>query len=873
MRISEHLPAPSGAARRKTVASLAAVALACAWFFQDSINQYWLQTYHEESPLQGLSSVSAWATGARAKTWADDAAQSARAALRAPFDKLGGAYNALTVNESAIGAEGGAATGEETGFEASAEIGPNDASPESDGEETETWAAGGPADGADAKGALQTADAGLPNEPEATEQSKAAALAAKDAGLGGNAGEKTADGPIASSKAGPNAEGKLATGTAGNWAKLWDLPPDLPFGVDKDAYYDELKGEKSWTLAKAARAAAAAESGVVLGSGVASSSGGASLSAASAAAKLEAADAGAGADGDEPDGADAGADGKKSGKKAAAAKAKSDSRSTAAKNGSLSVEAGRKGLRNGAGELELRPGDEVFFVGDSLMQGVAPHAQRALSQKWKIKSVNLSKQSTGLTYPSFFDWPATARRTLDANPNIKHIVVFLGANDPWDMRDRKSGKMIPFKSDKWNAVYLARIKSIAMDAHRRGVSVTWLQAPNMRRDKLNDGVQYLNALYAAAMRQSGERYVLTNDLLGMGSGASFVSSDNKGKGGAPRRLRTADGVHFTITGQKLLANRILSYFSFIPPKKDGEGEKQTMLAANGDPAGIDVGESGAERPKAKPKDNAKVQAQAQAKSPDQPKTADAGAGDAPNLSKAQRIEPQAADLAETEGAGRALGPSARGQDEAHGAKIARSGDEMSPGGAASARSGGDDWAEGRTVTAQELAAESRNRGVAKARALANESAPSRPMARPAPIKSLVQARAEKEAREAQAAGSAGGEARKPAPLGQTGSSGRAAPARPLGSMGSMGSMGSAGSMGSMGSAGSMRSTGSAGSMGSMGSMGSVGSTESGAMGTMGEPRREGAGAASKAGRSMGSMDEREPRAAPAGASLGSMGSP
>ena len=442
-------------------------------------------------------------------------------------------------------------------------------------------------------------------------------------------------------------------------------------------------------------------------------------------------------------------------------------------------------------------------------------------------------------------------------------MVFLDANDPWDMRDRKSGKMIPFKSDKWNAVYLARIKSIAMDAHRRGVSVTWLQAPNMRRDKLNDGVQYLNALYATAMRQSGERYVLTNDLLGMGSGASFVASDNKGKGGAPRRLRTADGVHFTITGQKLLANRILSYFSFIPPKKDGEGEKQTMLAANGDPAGIDVGESGAARPKAKPKDNAK----AQAKNQDQPKTADAGAGDAPNLAKAQRIEPQAAELAETEGAGRALGPSARGQDEAREAKIARSGDEMSQGGAASARSGGDDWAEGRTVTAQELAAESRNRGVAKARALANESAPSRPMARPAPIKSLVQARAEKEAREAQAAGSAGGEAWKPAPLGQTGSSGRAAPARPLGSMGSMGSTGSAGSAGSMGS---MGSTGSAGSMDSMGSMGSMGSTGSGAMG---EPRREGAGAASKAGRSMGSLDEREPRAAPSGAALGSMGSP
>lgn len=51
----------------------------------------------------------------------------------------------------------------------------------------------------------------------------------------------------------------------------------------------------------------------------------------------------------------------------------------------------------------LALGDEVFFVGDSLMQGVAPHMANTLRKRYNVKSVNLSRQSTGLAYPNFFN--------------------------------------------------------------------------------------------------------------------------------------------------------------------------------------------------------------------------------------------------------------------------------------------------------------------------------------------------------------------------------------------------------------------------------------------------------------------------------------
>ena len=67
------------------------------------------------------------------------------------------------------------------------------------------------------------------------------------------------------------------------------------------------------------------------------------------------------------------------------------------------------------------------------MQGVAPHVQKWLSETYGIKTINLSKQSTGLTYPGFFNWPQTIGNTLATNPQIKILVMFLGPNDPWDI--------------------------------------------------------------------------------------------------------------------------------------------------------------------------------------------------------------------------------------------------------------------------------------------------------------------------------------------------------------------------------------------------------------------------------------------------------
>jgi hypothetical protein len=206
-------------------------------------------------------------------------------------------------------------------------------------------------------------------------------------------------------------------------------------------------------------------------------------------------------------------------------------------------------------KLAFKKIDKVLFVGDSLMQGVAPHVQKALTERWQVSSVNLSKQSTGLAYPNFFDWPKTVDKAFEEYPEIGLVVVFLGANDPWDMPNPAGGLYLRFTNPDWGAVYRSRIQSILRAAADHQARTIWLEAPNMQRDKLNKGMHYLNTLYQSEAEKAQITYLPTNQTLGM-QDQNFVAYADDAQG-QKVRVRTNDGVHFTAQGQKLLAESVL----------------------------------------------------------------------------------------------------------------------------------------------------------------------------------------------------------------------------------------------------------------------------------------------------------------------------
>ena len=108
-------------------------------------------------------------------------------------------------------------------------------------------------------------------------------------------------------------------------------------------------------------------------------------------------------------------------------------------------------------KLEVHKGDEFLFIGDSLMQGVAIALNRDLIDLG-LKANDLSKQNTGLSYKSYFDWAKATKEAFAKNPNIKYLVVLLGANDPWDIK--KGGVYHRFGSDSWIDIYTYRVNEI-----------------------------------------------------------------------------------------------------------------------------------------------------------------------------------------------------------------------------------------------------------------------------------------------------------------------------------------------------------------------------------------------------------------------------
>ncbi|EOH9120587.1 DUF459 domain-containing protein, partial [Campylobacter jejuni] len=133
-------------------------------------------------------------------------------------------------------------------------------------------------------------------------------------------------------------------------------------------------------------------------------------------------------------------------------------------------------------KLELQNGDEFLFIGDSLMQGVAIALNRDL-RNLNLKVTDLSKQNTGLSYKSYFNWSKATNEAFVKNSNIKYLVVLLGANDPWDIK--KGGNYHRFGSPSWIDIYTNRVDEIIKIAKKHKAKVFWFEIPPVKKEDLN----------------------------------------------------------------------------------------------------------------------------------------------------------------------------------------------------------------------------------------------------------------------------------------------------------------------------------------------------------------------------------------------------
>lgn len=203
------------------------------------------------------------------------------------------------------------------------------------------------------------------------------------------------------------------------------------------------------------------------------------------------------------------------------------------------------------GKVRLMPADSILLAGDSLMQGPASLLVSSMKDKGLVP-INRSQISTGLAYPDFFDWPSKIIHSIDRE-NVKLVVVFLGANDTFDMYS--NGKTLQVGSPEWLALYRSRVEKIAFHARVKQVPLIWMGLPAMNRTDIQPYVGALNQIYKSVVESQDGIYIESSFVLG-GSQDRFNSVMMRN--GKTVKVRSDDGVHFTPAGWSILADTILN---------------------------------------------------------------------------------------------------------------------------------------------------------------------------------------------------------------------------------------------------------------------------------------------------------------------------
>ncbi len=255
-------------------------------------------------------------------------------------------------------------------------------------------------------------------------------------------------------------------------------------------------------------------------------------------------------------------------------------------------------------KLEAPPTSTILVVGDSMADWLGYGLDETYTDQPDTGVVRDVRATAGLIRydpkNETLDWPGVVKDQLAAEkPNA--IIVMLGLNDRIPIRDGAPptkgveqtpqekaaqekaaqekgsappvaaaasqpagadstaqhpvpGRAYDFHTDLWADLYVKRIDEMIAALKSKGVPVLWVGLPALRGPKSTSDMAYLDELYRERAERAGIYYVDIWDGFVDEQGRYAV--DGPDFEGQIRRLRTADGVHFTKAGAVKLASYV-----------------------------------------------------------------------------------------------------------------------------------------------------------------------------------------------------------------------------------------------------------------------------------------------------------------------------
>lgn len=205
------------------------------------------------------------------------------------------------------------------------------------------------------------------------------------------------------------------------------------------------------------------------------------------------------------------------------------------------------------------PGGSLLVTGDSLSLFLADALRPLLAGRPGVHFAAKGKVSSGLARPDFFNWEREMAAASTAN-RPDGVVIMIATNDNQTLT-RPDGGKVAFGRPGWDAEYGRRVRRL-VELARLGnpkARIYWIGAPVMADARLNADVASINAVIAREIAAlPGCRFVDVRRTLADAGGHYAKALPAPG---GPRPVRTADGVHLTPYGAKLLAHAALAAMS------------------------------------------------------------------------------------------------------------------------------------------------------------------------------------------------------------------------------------------------------------------------------------------------------------------------
>jgi uncharacterized protein len=196
----------------------------------------------------------------------------------------------------------------------------------------------------------------------------------------------------------------------------------------------------------------------------------------------------------------------------------------------------------------------VLIVGDSIGLDMGGALQSDLAGTGVVTAALDGRESTGLTRPDYFNWPAELASDLH-NDNPQVVVIMMGANDAQDFLGPPD---TPYTSPQWNPLYAQRVQQFMQIAQSGGAAVIWVGMPPMQDPSLSAQMADIDALdqHQAAAAKPAITFISTWKSLGTPTGGytAFVTNP----AGQIVNTRTPDGIHLTPGGSQVVAQQVIA---------------------------------------------------------------------------------------------------------------------------------------------------------------------------------------------------------------------------------------------------------------------------------------------------------------------------